>query len=341
MKAMVLMEYNRELILQDCTRPKPDFKEVVLKVENCGICGTDIKIVTGKLSSIITLPHIPGHEIAGSVVDVGSEVKGIKEGDRGIAYFYLGCGDCEMCRTSRENICYSVKRLGFELPGGYAEYVKMPAYNFCKYAKDIPSEKMAILPDAIATSYHALKTLANLKIGQSVLVVGIGGLGIHAVQIAKKMDAVVLGTSRRKEARDMALSYGADFVINPNDGNPYEQIMDYTQGKGVDVVIEAVGINQTFKWSLSSLKRGGSLILVGYDPTNPLPFYGMSMHYNEWSIKGSRVSTKQELIEVIKLVEQGDIEPVVSKTIPLEEINDGLEEIRRGKNIGRIVLKID
>jgi propanol-preferring alcohol dehydrogenase len=340
MKAMVLNEYKKELILQEIKSPKPSSNEVLVKVENCGICGTDTKIVTGKLNAIVKLPHILGHEIAGSIAEVGNEVVNIREGDKGIVYFYIGCGDCEMCRTSRENICYSIKRVGFELDGGYAQYIKIPAYNFCKYNANIPSEKMAILPDAIATSYHALKTLANVKVGQTLLIVGIGGLGIHAVQIAKTMGAVVFGVDKKRTSLDMALSYGADYVINPIDANPYDQIMDLTHGKGVDIVIEIVGINDTLKWSLPSLKRGGCLVLIGYDPINQISINGMNMHYNEWSIRGSRVSTKQELMEVISLVEQGVVKPIVVKTIPLEEVNAGLEEIKKEENVGRIVLSI-
>lgn len=341
MKAMVLKEYNKDLVLEEVEKPEPGLGEIVVKVTYCGICGTDIKILTGKLSSIVSLPHVPGHEIVGCVDSVGQGVTDVKEGDKGIVYFYLSCGKCEMCSQGRENICYYIKRLGFELDGGYAQYVKMPAKNFCKYESSILGEKMAVLPDAIATSYHALKSVGSLKIGQKVLIVGIGGLGIHAVQIAKKMGAVVLGTTRRKKAKEMALHYGADVVIDPNNTNPYEQVMDFTGGRGVDVVIENVGIKKTMSWSLPSLKRGGNLVIVGYDPLNPLPVNGMSMHYNEWSIKGTRVSTRQELIEVIELVESGKIDPIVTKVIPLEKVNDGLREIQENKNIGRIVLKVE
>ena len=341
MKAMVLNKYNSDLVLEEREKPEPDSEEVVIRVENCGICGTDVKIAAGQLSSIITLPHVPGHEIAGSVAEVGSNVKGIGEGDRGVVYFYIGCGDCELCRTSRENICYSIKRLGFELDGGYGQYVKLPAYNFCVVDVDLPGKELAVLPDAVATPYHALKSLGDVRIGQKVLIVGAGGLGLHAVQIAGLLGVKAAIADIKDEAIVMAGSLGADLLINSKESNPLDMVMEWTGGKGADVVLEGVGKKQTLEWSLPSLKRGGKLIIMGYDPVNPFPLHSMAMHFNEWTIIGARVSTKQELVEVIKLVEDGSIKPVISKTIPLEMVNVGLEEIKQGRNIGRVVLEID
>jgi len=181
MKALVLRAYNEDLVMEELPIPSPGPMEVLVKVHYCGICGTDLKITGGKLPGIINLPHVPGHEIAGEIAALGEGVSGLRVGDRGIAYLYTTCHDCELCRTGRENICYNLRRLGFELPGGFAEYVKMPAYNFCKVAKDSKLEAMAVLTDAVATPYHALKSVAPIKEGQSVLIVGSGGLGLHAV----------------------------------------------------------------------------------------------------------------------------------------------------------------
>jgi len=340
MKAMVLKEYNEDLLLEELNIPKPEDMEIVIKVENCGICYTDFKIFHGELNSFIKLPHIPGHEVAGRVVEIGKGVSNIKVGDKGIVYFLIGCRNCDLCRRGKENLCYHITRIGFELPGGYEEYLKIPAYNFCSFTEDISFEKMAILSDAVATPYHALKKLANISLGQSLLIVGIGGLGIHAVQLAKLMGAIVLAADIKRESLNMAESFGADLLINPQNDDPYKKIMSYTNGRGVDVVLEGVGKKETIKWSLPSLKKGGKLIIMGYDPCNPIPINMMDIHNNEWSIAGTKVSTKQELLEVIELVEKGYIDPVISKTIPLTDINEGLKEIKNGKNIGRIVLDI-
>ena len=192
MKALVLHEYNEELRLENVADPTLGPLDILLRVKACGVCGTDLKILSGKIPPpIVTLPHTPGHEIAGEVAEIGSAVRSVTVGERGLVYFYVGCKDCEMCRTGRENICFSIKRLGFELPGGFAEFVKLPAYNFCPVDEPISYPEMGILPDAVATSYHALKTMAGMKVGEDVMIMGVGGLGIHAVQIAKLMGAKV------------------------------------------------------------------------------------------------------------------------------------------------------
>ncbi|MBN2323490.1 MAG: alcohol dehydrogenase catalytic domain-containing protein [Spirochaetes bacterium] len=341
MRVMVLKEYNKPLVLEEREKPEPAEGEVVMKVSHCGICGTDLKISTGKLSSIVTIPYVPGHEIVGSIDAVGKNIRGIKEGDTGIAYFYIPCGECELCRNGSENVCYSIERLGFERDGGFSEYVRMPAYSFCGYTGKIAGEKLSVLPDAVATSYHAIKNRAALRIGQTVLIVGTGGLGIHAVQIAGLMGAEVIAADIKPGALDMAKTYGARDTFDPDSVDPLEAVMDCTSGKGADIVIDNVGTDDTLRWSLPSLKRGGTLVMVGYDPVNPVNVYPLGVHYNEWSIRGARVSTKQELLEVIDLVESGMIDPVVKKVIPLEAVNEGLDEIREGKHIGRIVLKIE
>ncbi len=339
MKALVLREYHQKMSLENIADPVPDASDIILRVKACGVCGTDLKIVSGKIPPpIVTLPHTPGHEIAGEVVAIGSAVKNISVGQKGIAYFYIGCKDCEMCRTGRENVCSSIKRLGFELSGGFAEYVKMPAYNFCSYHGRISIDEIAILPDALATPYHALKTMAEVKAGQDVLVMGVGGLGIHAVQIAKLMGTRVFAVARREDPLKLAAEHGADFVINSSEEGSSKQVMEITQGRGVDVVIENVGSAESMRWSLPRLKRRGRLVLVGYDPLHPYPLNAMEMHYNEWILCGSRVSTKQELLEVIDLVERGRIKPVVYKRFPWEKANEAIEQLQERTGVGRIVL---
>lgn len=342
MKGLILREYNRDLFLENVEDPIPGSVDIILRVKACGICGTDLKIVSGKIPPpIITLPHTPGHEIAGEVVAVGSEVTDIKIGQKGIVYFYIGCKDCEMCRTGRENLCFFIKRLGFELPGGFAELVKLPAYNFCPVSEGLSLHEMAILPDALATPYHALKTMAEVKASQDVLVMGVGGLGIHAVQIAKLMGARVFAVARREEPLKLALEYGADVAIDASKEGSFNRVMEMTEGKGVDAIIENVGSSQSLKWSLPCLKRRGRLVLVGYDPLDPYPLNAMEMHYNEWTLCGSRVSTKQELLEVIDLVQRVKIKPVVSKQMPWLEANEAIEELKSRKRIGRTVLTFE
>ena len=340
MKAMVLRQYGKPLVLEEVDDPSPGPTDIVMRVACCGMCFTDVKIVSGQLSSFITLPHIPGHEIAGTVVDAGSDVKGIDVGDKGVCYFLLGCRDCELCRTGRENLCYNITRIGFELSGGYAEYVRLPAYSFCRFENEIPFEGMAILPDAVATPYHALNSLARLRPGENVLVVGVGGLGIHAVQIAKLMGAEVIAADLRQPALEMALEYGADHVIRTKGSDPLYAVKEHTKGRGVDVVLEGVGTRDTIEWSVPSMRKGGRLIVMGYDPLNTVQIQLMDMHNNEWSLQGTKVSNKQELVEVIRLVEEKRIRPVVSRVVSLGEANEGLKGVSNREVIGRTAMQV-
>jgi 2-desacetyl-2-hydroxyethyl bacteriochlorophyllide A dehydrogenase len=339
---MVLREYDRPLVYEDVPEPSPKRNEIVVKVHACGMCFTDVKIQTGQLSGFITLPHIPGHEIAGTVVEAGEDVKGVKVGDRGICHFLLGCRNCDLCRRGSENLCLGLSRIGFEHPGGYAEYVAMPEYSFCPFEGEETSfEKMAILPDAVATPYHALNRLAALKPGETVLVVGVGGLGIHAVQIAALMGATVLAADLKKDALETAKAYGADHLVDAGSGDPLGAVRSFTGGTGVDVVLEGVGKASTMAWTLPSLKKGGRLIVMGYDPVNPVPVNLMNIHNNEWSIQGAKVSSKQELVEVVRLVEKKKIRPVVSVRFGLKDANDALNGVRSQKVMGRTVLVMD
>jgi 2-desacetyl-2-hydroxyethyl bacteriochlorophyllide A dehydrogenase len=340
-QAMVLEQYERELVLQRVEDPRPGPTEIVLRVRAAGMCYTDIKIITGQLASFIRLPHIPGHEIAGEVVEVGSEVRDVRIGDRGVAYCLVTCGVCEMCRTGRENLCFATRRLGFELPGGFAERVKLPAVNLCPFESPLPFEHMAILPDAVATPFHALVKLAGLRMGQSALIVGAGGLGVHAVQIAVALGAAVAVADISKEALALAGSFGAEMLINPREVDPREMASDFTQGRGFDLVLEGVGRQESMQWSLKTLKKGGKCIVMGYDPVNPVPIPLVDMHNYEWTVAGTKVSTRLELQEVIRLVERKQIRPVVSETISLADANRGLKAIRNGAVCGRTVIRID
>ncbi len=205
MKAWLLKGYNQPLEPIERNRPQPGPGEILLKVKACGLCYTDIKIIKGEIPPpIVTLPHVLGHEVAGEVVEIGQGVSGIAIGDLGVVYSYVTCHECPKCLTGRENICQNLRRVGFELDGGFSEYLSIPAYNFCPFSKNLQTQKMAILADAIGTPYHAITRLAQVKAGQDVLIVGAGGLGLHAVQIAKLCGARVMVVDMNPDALALA-----------------------------------------------------------------------------------------------------------------------------------------
>ncbi|MGM0432735.1 MAG: alcohol dehydrogenase catalytic domain-containing protein [Spirochaetota bacterium] len=340
MKAMVLTEYNRPLEYQDVEDPRPGDHDIVLKVGAAGLCATDIKIASGRLSAFITLPHIPGHEIAGEIVEKGNHVSGLEIGQHGIAYPIISCGRCVYCLTGNENLCINTSRLGFEEDGGFAEYVKVPEGNFCPFNPDQRFEHMAILPDAVGTPYHAFTKIARPKVGSAVLIIGAGGLGLHAVQLAKLAGSRVIVCDVRDESLEAAKSYGADVCLNVlKTDNAAEVILEATGGQGLDIVLEGVGKQATVSLGLTCLKKQGTLIVMGYDPAVDIVVPFIDLHNRELNIAGTKICTRQDLIEVISLVEQGLIRPVVSGTMPLTELNAAYDAVREQKMIGRICIK--
>lgn len=338
MKAMRLERFNQPLVRRELPTPQPGRGEVLVKVEACGVCRTDVKIMRGEIPPpIINLPHIPGHEAAGVVASTGPDVDGIRTGDRVVVYFYINCGRCQMCLMDRGNICMEIKRLGFELPGAYAEYLVAPASHVISIG-DLGFAEAAILPDAVAVPYHAIKRQARVEPGQDVLVVGIGGLGIHAVQEAKLLGARVIAADVNEERLQLARQLGADALVNVLASDPRKEVMRLTDGLGADATIEVVGSPESLTWTLQSTKRGGRLVIVGYTPGQPWPLDTMAMHYNEWEVIGSRTETKSELAEVVSLVRAGKLKPIVTRQFALEEVNEALAEVASGRVLGRAVL---
>jgi propanol-preferring alcohol dehydrogenase len=341
MKAMVLKRFGERLRLSARPVPPVGPNDALVRIRCCGVCGTDLKIVRGELPpSVIGLPHVPGHECAGEVVEVGESVRGLKPLDAVVVYFYCPCRECRHCREGRENVCPSVKRFGFELPGGYAEYLSVPARQLCP-VRGIPLRQAAILPDAVATAYHAVKTRARVTPGERVLVVGGGGIGIHGCQIARILGAEVAVAEAQPTKLQPLRKLLPEFVaFNPLEQDPEEFLKDWTRGDGVDVVIETVGLLETLRWSAPSLGPGGRLVLVGYDTKRPLQLDALQVHYRELEVLGTRVSTQKELEEVIGLVEQGLLTPVVGQSYALEEANEALRAVAEGQISGRVVLDI-
>ena len=144
----------------------------------------------------------------------------------------------------------------------------------------------------------------------------------------------------RQESLDQARLFGAELLVSTKGDDPLKKIMEWTDGKGVDIVLEGVGRDITFSWSLYCLKRGGTLVIMGYDPQHPITVNTKDMHYNEWRIAGTRAATKQDLVELISLTERGQLKPVVASVLPLEEINQGLEAVRAGLTLGRVVIRL-
>lgn len=339
MKAAVLDRYDAPLAIREVEVPKVGPGEALIRVRACGLCGTDLKIAAGKIPGV-PLPHIPGHEIAGEVFEIGPQVKGIKTGDRVAVYFYLTCGRCRYCLTHQDSLCENLKgQLGFQRNGGLAEFVVVPAVNAIPLGGRVSFAQGAILADAVATPYQALRRRAGLRPGEVVIVVGAGGLGLHAVQIAKALGARVLAVDMIESHLKKAAELGADILLHPERDSILEVIRQATGGAGADVVIDLVGQAETLERDLEWLCPAGKLLVVGYSPNRTFAVSSMGMVSRGLQIIGCRASTRQDLAEVISWVEEKKIVPVVEDILPLSKVNEAYDRLRTGKVIGRIVLE--
>lgn len=339
MKAMVVHNFGSPLEMRDIETPRIGSDEVLVRVKTCGICHTDLKIQAGVVPTVKT-PRVMGHEVAGEVAEIGHEVSGVEKGDHVVLYAYRTCGVCYHCRIAKENLCsnlFRLGRLGFEIDGGYAEYVKAPARNAFKISERVPYEEAAVLPDAVVVPFHAIRK--HVASGDDVVVIGLGGLGIHGLQAAKACGAKIIAATHTPEKVALAKNLGADETVNTTEASLPEEVKKFTGGKGADVVIDTVGIPKTLEQGLKSLTSGGRLVIIGYEYGQNYEISPQYVAYSDIQIVGSRGGTRQDLADAIKMLELGRIKPILSKTFPLSDANKALELLKKENPIGRIALK--
>lgn len=339
MKALVLREWGGPLHLEDVPVPKAGAREALVKVRACGIGLTLKWIRAGGLGG--SVPRIIGHEIAGEVVEIGSQVTNVKVGERVCVYFYLTCGICEFCRKNRETLCRDFRGyVGAVIDGGYAEYAKLPEENLFRIPDELSFEEASIIPDAIGTPLHALRERAQVRPPDHVMVVGAGGgVGIHAVQIAKLCGGRVIAVDISEQKLDKAKELGADAVIHGAEKDFAEEARRLTGGKGVDAVIDFVCTTDTAEKGFRSLNTGGRLVFMatgGPGATFAAP--PRSFFSKELVVTGGRCCTKQELAETIEIVKQGRVRSVITQRFSLEQVESAHRLIDENKIVGRAVL---
>lgn len=339
MKAMVLREYNKPLMLEEVETPGIGAGEVLINVKACGVCASNVKYVEGAYPDVLTLPHILGHEPVGEVVKVGPGVQGIVKGDRVCVYIFIPCGECLYCGKGEENNCLHVNRIGMEISGAYAEYIKAPARNVFRIPEGVSYEEAAVLADAAATSFHAVREKAKVRVGDDVVIMGVGSLGINGVQIAKAAGARVIAIDILPSKLEFAREYGADETVDGRKEDIAARVRSLTGGKGVDSFIDFVGGPDSVRAGLHSLRRAGKLVVVGHDPHHPFQVKAFQeLIMEEAEIIGSHASTRQELREILNLVQIGKLKPVIGGRFPLAQANEAHQALKGGEIFGRIVL---
>jgi len=338
MRAVVIAQYGGSLQATRRPVPRPGPGEVLVHVRASGLCSTDLHLLSGR-QPLGDLPRIVGHELAGDVVELGEGVAHWRLGDRVTAAIDVTCGRCRHCLAGETQLCRTMKRIGFERDGGHADFVAVPAANLVALHAEISYAAAAILPDAVACMYHSLIHQGGVGIGQRILILGVGGLGIHGVQIARCVGAEVLATSRQPQRLALAEQYGA-VGVNTAHESLEAAVARFTDGEGVDVVVDNVGNRASVLQGLKVLRPGGKFLVVAYlDETFEIP--SIPLFKTEQQIIGCRGSTRQDLIDVVRLVRTGQVTPVLGASYALEEIREAAARLESGDLVGRIWLTRD
>jgi len=336
MKAAVLHEFKQSLTIQEVDQPKPEAGEVLIAVEACGVCHSDLHVADGdwtQLAGIVKKPLILGHEIVGRVVEKGAAVRELQVGDRvGVPWIHWTCGECEFCREGNENLCLKQKITGVTVDGGYAEFIKAPASHALKIPDNLSSAEAAPLFCAGVTVYRALKQ-AKVSSGQRLAVFGIGGLGHIAVQIGRALGAEITAIDVSEEKLDLAKSLGASHTFN---AASTDVVKGLRRLGGVHVALVTSAAKAAYDVAFYCVRPSGTLLIVGL-PAENICFPPILMAGGEIHMQASAVGTRQDLRDVLAMASAGKVRCQVA-TRPLAQANEALDQLRHGKISGRIVL---
>ncbi len=342
MKAVAIFEHGGvdKLTLTDLPRPSIGPDEVLINVKAVAMNHLDLWVREGLPGLKLEFPFTLGSDVAGVIAEVGAQVRDWQVGQRVTINPGWWCGRCEYCLAGQESLCVEFKIFGEHLPGGYAEFIRVPARNLLSIPDDFSFEEAAAAPLAFLTAWRALITQARVIPGDDVLILGVGGgVASAALQVAKLVGARVFATSSSDAKLKRAQELGADILINSKEKEFEREVWRITNKRGVDVVFDSIGAATWLK-SIRALRKGGRLVTVGAT-SGPNPTEEIRLiFWKQISIIGSTMSTQKEFREVMKLVFHRRLKPVIDKIFPLEEARAAHERLARGEQFGKIVLKV-
>ena len=341
MKKAVLWQFGQPLTIETCPIPTPGEGEILVKVMASGLCVSDVHIQDGIISSV-HLPYTPGHEMVGIVCRLGPGVpEGILvPGQHVVCAIDITCGRCRLCRIGRKNLCLNRIRIGFERDGSHEEYAVVPYENLLPISSRIPFAQAAIIPDAVACMYHAVVSQGKVTKGTRVLFYGTGALGLQGVQIARYCGAEIYAAARTQAKLNKAMEFGAHVVINTKQQDLHSELLRLTDGNLCDVIFDLVGNDDTIDELLGCVRPGGKIVALAYG-SPAFRINCQELVIKEKEVLGLRGSTREELQECIRLVENGTLTPYVSNLYRLEQINDALAALRACSSLGRSAIVFD
>ena len=343
MKAFMLKGLNNGEVV-DVPKPEINDDEVLVKVDSCAICGTDIRTYRYGHAKV-QYPRITGHEFSGTIAEVGKNVKGYKEGSRVMVVPGISCNECDFCQHGFQNLCENRVIIGFNFDGGFAEYVKIPAIAVkkgnIKVLPDKLSTKEACLVEPFAAVYNG-QSLLDISIGTTVAIIGGGPIGImHAIQ-ARYRGASTIALFNRSEGRcKIARGFDIDYVVNSGENDMIEKSKEITKGKGFDVVIVSCVSGEAQAQALEMAKRGGKVSYFAGLPRgkSTVPIDTNLIHYKQLGVFGANGSGPNQYEAVIGFLGSGvvDLSKIITAELPLERILEGFENSKSGSGLKTII----
>lgn len=349
MRAARITQVNEPLQIQELKTSKPTGSQVLIKVQSSGVCHSDIHLWEGGYQGPegtflkttdrgVKYPLTPGHEIAGVIDSLGEQAEGFSKNEKVLVYPWIGEGLCPACRVGEENLCDKPRSLGIYTDGGYSDYVLVPSYKYLvKIGEELDTDSSAPLSCSALTAYGAVKN-ANLKPDDNVVVVGAGGLGLMAIQLAKAITGSrIIAMDLDDEKLKAAKENGAANTINSKKEDPVKAIMELTDNMGADAVIDFVNASKTVETDMQLLRRRAKLVLVGLFG-GELKLNLVSMPTKAYKLIGSYTGSITDLVQLVSLAKRGVIRPIISNRFKLNQATEALTMLKNGKILGRGII---
>jgi len=326
---------GQDLKLEDAPLPRLEQGEVLLRVRAAGVCHTELHLLDGVLNPGVT-PLVPGHEVVGEVVAARGAGQR-RPGERVLLYYFAPCGACRYCRSGHEQLCpFMARQFGFTADGGYAEYMAAPATSLLLLPDRLADQDAVGLACGGATALHA-SSVAEVRLGETVVVYGIGGVGLYLVQVCRLMGARVIAVGRTPEKLALAADLGAELCVDARENDPVAAVREATKGDGADVVFDLVASRATMQNGARMLARRGRLVFTGYG-RDALALNPLLLVLREIQLRGAMGNTLAELAATIDLAARGELRSAASALYPLDEVNEAVAALRAGRVVGRAVL---
>lgn len=341
MRAMAVARYGEPLVPLNVDEPELESGSALLEVLTCGVCSSDIKTAQGKMpfSKDLPLPHICGHEVCGRVLETDPPYA-LAAGTVVVCHHLWPCRACSRCRAGQDNLCRSPRGwMGFTNPGGFQERLVAPLDQLSVVPANVDPVHAAPMTCALGTAYRAVVSQGRVVPGTRAIIVGLGGVGIHALQIARAAGATVVGLDVSSASLDAARSLGFEAWDN-SDPAIADRAHSLNGGEGVDVVIDCVGVEETTLQAEKMVRAGGRIVAVGYSLGTDFRVPSTRFVLEEVTLVGSRYASMDELQRAIRLVANQKVQMVVDRVSPLEEVNDIFKALEAGDVVGRAVLDV-